>query len=75
MIEVRVHSVWQDMDPRCKGRTFRIDAVAYRAGVQVALCTILTNIEGAVTDRVGGKTTIAVGRFVPANYTLIREGP
>lgn len=75
MIEVRVGSVWADADPRAVGRTFRVDGITYRAGVEVTLCTILSNINGAVTDRIGGKTTIATGRFTPANYRLVRDAP
>lgn len=73
MIEVHVGSVWADADPGAAGCTIRVDGITYRAGVEVALCTILANIDGAVTDGVGGKTTIATGRFTTANYKLIRE--
>ena len=75
MIEPTVGSVWQDMAPRCPGRTFRVDAITVRAGVDGAVCTILTNVEGAVTDRRGQRTTINLGRFTAANYRLIREAP
>lgn len=73
MIEVPLNSVWADMDSRCHGRTFRVDLITVRAGKVVAVCTILTNAEGAVTDRVGGRVTIDVGRFTPVNYRRIRE--
>lgn len=71
MNEVKPGQIYADMDPRCAGRTLRVDSITVRAGIPVAVCTILTNVEGAVTDRVGGKTTINVGRFTEANYKLI----
>lgn len=74
MIDVPPNSTWADMDPRCRGRTFRVERVVEMAGRKVAVCTVLTNVEGAVTDRRGQRTTIAVGRFVPSNYQRIDGG-
>lgn len=73
MNEVKVGSVWADLDPRMTGRTFRVDSLSFYAGRRVAVCTILTNAAGAVTDRRCGRTTIAVGRFTEANYKLVGE--
>jgi hypothetical protein len=65
---VPVGSVWMDCDRRCQGRAFRVDRIAYG----IAHCTILTDKSGAKRSRIGGRVTIDVGRFTPANYRPIK---
>lgn len=73
--------VWADNDPRCAGRTLRVDEVVDGK----ALCTILTNSAetqadldrgiGPSRDMRGKPTRISVTRFKPTStgYRLIIE--
>jgi hypothetical protein len=73
--EVKAGQEYADQDPRVAGRTIRIDRIHDLLGRSIAVCTIVTDAEKAVTSRVGQRTSISVGRFTPANYKLIREAP
>lgn len=91
MTDVKPGSIWADNDPRSAGRTLRVDEVKFspRMGKDVAICTILTNMDhtqeliddptlhpwAARNDRRGKTTEIAVRRFVPnsTGYRLISD--
>ncbi|WP_190253552.1 hypothetical protein [Dactylosporangium sucinum] len=87
MTAVKPGQVWADNDPRCAGRTLRVDAV----DDDKALCTILTNSDTTQelidnpaqspwyrrSDRRGKQTRISLARFVPTStgYRLIQDTP
>lgn len=87
MPEVRVGQVWADNDPRCAGRTLRVDTVDDHK----VLCTVLTNDDHTQelvdnpskhpwmnrNDRRGRTTRISLARFKPTStgYRLIEEAP
>jgi hypothetical protein len=71
---VRVGQVWADNDPRSKGRTVRVLAVANDR----ATCKVLTDIEDPAQrtrSAVGKITRISLRRLRPTStgYTLIED--
>ena len=74
--DVRPGQVWADNDPRCEGRTVRVERITVLRDTHVAICTVLTKATRATMDRtVGRQTVIAVRRFRPnsTGYRLITE--
>lgn len=67
--EVKAQQVWADNDPRSKGRTLKVLAVADGK----ALCEVLTDSEMATISRVGKTTRISLTRFKPnsTGYSLV----
>jgi hypothetical protein len=77
--EVKPGQVWADNDPRCEGRTLRVEAIEDTK----AVCVVLTNsklTQGHLDQKTGwakdmrGKTTkISLNRFRPTStgYRLL----
>lgn len=89
-ITVKPGQIWADNDPRCSGRTMRVDDIKFssRMGCDVAVCTILTNADGRqrkidqgdpwFRDMRGTQTEVAIRRMRPTSsgYRLVAEaGP
>ncbi len=73
--DVRPHQVWADNDPRAKGRTVEVLAVANG----LALCKVITDVDPNLyqpkKSRVGRTTRISVRRFRPnsTGYRLVQD--
>lgn len=70
-VQVQVGQVWSDNDPRSKGRTLRVAAVAGNR----ALCIVLTDAEHTVRSQVGHTTRIGLHRFkaTASGYRLLMK--